>query len=445
MTPDGRPAAAAGRPVTGPGRPALAPARSERAAYLAEVTRLLWPDPARVSLPGRADGRPAESAGDSSREAAPATLAGSQATSEFIVLPSAGRPRLLVPAGRRAAAAAVRRYGEPDSRQARLATRGLSLILRSGMSRAVLRDRIQVQAPAGAPTIESYLRAKLGLDISISMHLGAARANRKPVLQLLTPAGDTVGFAKLGVSPLTSDLVRAERDALTRIGAASMPSMTVPRVLHYGSWQDLTVIVLSPLPVWLHRTAPHHGQLALAMGELAGVAGISRAVLAGSRYWQALGERLAGADDTDERRALLQALGTVAGRAGDTVLSFGAWHGDWTPWNMATTRRGMLVWDWERFTIGVPLGFDPLHYWLQARVISGRHDPRLAAAECVQRAPALLAPLGVGTDQAQLTALAYLADLSARYLVDRQAEAAESRLGAPGRWLIPALTAAAAQ
>jgi hypothetical protein len=443
MTHDGRVAADAGLPATGRGHAAQVPAGGERAAYLAEVTRLLWPDPARVSLPGGADGRAGQAPGGD-QDAVRAALAAPHAASEFIVLPGARRPRLLVPAGRRAAAAAVRRYGEPGSLRARLATRGLSLILRSGMSRTVLRDRMRVEAAAEAPTIESYLRAELGLDISISMHLGAARANRKPVLQLLTPAGDTVGFAKLGISPLTSDLVRAERDALTRLSAASMPAMTVPRVLHYGSWQGLAVMVLSPLPVWLRRTAPHHDQLAQAMAELAGVAGISRRALAQSGYWQTLAGRLAGAGDTDDRRALLQALGTVAGRAGDTVLSFGAWHGDWTPWNMASTRRGLLVWDWERFTVDVPLGFDALHYWLQAQVISGRRDPRQAAAECVRRAPALLAPLGVGTDQAQLTALAYLADLSARYLADRQAEAG-ARLGAPGRWLIPALTAAAAQ
>ena len=53
------------------------------------------------------------------------------------------------------------------------------------------------------------------------MHLGAARANRKPVLQLLTPDGETVGFAKIGVSPLTSSLVWAERDALTLLCSAA--------------------------------------------------------------------------------------------------------------------------------------------------------------------------------------------------------------------------------
>jgi hypothetical protein len=425
---------------------ATAQVLDERAAYLAEVCHLLWPDPARVSMSGgawptvaRVTGRPRS--GD--LDAGPAAPAPDGYASEFIVLPGARRPRLLVPAVRHAAAAAVRRYGEPGSRRARLAARGLSLSLDSGIGGTALRSRLRVQAPAGAPTIETYLRAKLGLDLSVSMHLGAARANRKPVLQLITPEGDIAGFAKIGISPLTSNLVRAERDALTRLSDCGVARLEIPRVLHYGSWQNLAVIVLSPLPVWQRRAPLASDQLALAMVDVARVAGTLREPLAASSYWSVLDGRLAAADDTDDRHSLLQALAAIRAQAGDTVLSFGAWHGDWTPWNMASTRGGLLVWDWERFALGVPLGFDALHHWLQVQVIAKRRDSRLAAADCIQHASSLLAVFGVGPDEARLTALMYLADLAARYLLDRQAEAG-ARLGQPGRWLIPALSAAIA-
>jgi hypothetical protein len=107
---------------------------------------------------------------------------------------------------------------------------------------------------------------------------------------------------------------------------------------------------------------------------------------------------------------------------------------------MACTADGLLLWDWERFASGVPAGFDALHYRLQSDVVSAHADPAPAATALVERAPELLAPLGVGPAAARLTALLYLAELSARYLADRQAEAG-ARLGDPGRWLIPALTA----
>jgi len=71
--------------------------------------------------------------------------------------------------------------------------------------------------------------------------------------------------------------------------------------------------------------------------------------------------------------------------------------------------------------------------------VPGRREPRAAAVSCIERAPQLLAPFEVGAAEARLTAVLYLADLATRYLADRQAKAGAAR-GAPGRWLIPAIS-----
>jgi len=358
----------------------------------------------------------------------------------MIVLPGIARPRLVVPCDRRASAAAVRRYGEPGSARAKLTGRALSAVLGTGAGGLVLRDRLVVRVPPGAQTIESYLRSVLGRRVMVGIHLGAARANRKPVLQLLGPRGETIGYAKIGVNALTVDLVRAERAALERLARAGLTSIQVPRVLECGSWHGMEVLVLSPLPVWHRRVPLRPDQLGRAMAELASVPGVKRSGLMSSEYWRRLVSRLDRAGDSGEHDALRQALSELAERAGSAALSFGACHGDWTPWNMANTRDGLLVWDWERFAVGPPVGFDALHYWLQARAAGRGLDPRQAARDCVTQAPRLLDPLGVVPAEAQLTVLLYLADLAVRYLSDRQ-EQAGARLGAPRRWLLPALTA----
>jgi hypothetical protein len=105
---------------------------------------------------------------------------------------------------------------------------------------------------------------------------------------------------------------------------------------------------------------------------------------------------------------------------------------------MANTARGLMVWDWERFSLGVPLGFDAIHHWLQTEVRGGRHAPRVVAARCIESAPHLLAPFGIAPREARLIAGLYLSDLATRYLFDRQALAG-APLGDPGIWLIPAL------
>jgi hypothetical protein len=158
--------------------------------------------------------------------------------------------------------------------------------------------------------------------------------------------------------------------------------------------------------------------------------------LPGSDYRARLRSRLEASQAGPDRAALGDALDALA--AAGPELSFGAWHGDWTGWNMASTADGLLVWDWERFDLGVPVGFDFLHYRLQSDVVRTRRPPPEAAADCVRNAPSWLAPLGVATAEAHLVAILYLAELSVRYLADRQAEAG-ARLGQPGTWLIPAI------
>ena len=111
---------------------------------------------------------------------------------------------------------------------------------------------------------------------------------------------------------------------------------------------------------------------------------------------------------------------------------------------MASTTGGLLVWDWERFATGVPIGFDALHYWLQNEVVAQHRDPLAAATDVFDHAASLLAPFGVDVVRARFTAALYLTDVATRYLVDRQAQAG-ALLGAPGTWLIPALAGEVAQ
>jgi hypothetical protein len=399
---------------------------------LLQMCELLWPPPAELVL-----GRPAAGhvpAGGASGEDAPGPVG-----TDFILVPGLRRPPLLVPADHRVAAAAVRHYSGQRSPAARLTTKLFSACLNSGLGGAMFRHRLTMHVPAGADTVETYLAGVLSRDIRVSMYLGPPRANRKPVLHILSPAGEPVAFAKIGINPLTRQLVRTEHDTLTRLKQAELPGITVPGVLHYGTWQELQILVMSALPAWQNRQPLAAPQLAGAMAAVASVAGVHSGPLGSSEYLTSLRSRLSSATDSPDQATLLWLVDELTARAGQVTLGYGAWHGDWAPWNMASTTNGILVWDWERFTTGVPLGFDALHYRLQAQVGPGHRDPAAAALACVHDAAQTLTPFGVSPAQAQATALLYLADLATRYLSDRQA-AAGARLGAPGSWLIPALT-----
>jgi hypothetical protein len=406
-----------------------------RAQYLDEVLGVLYPAPCRTTRAGSGN-----------------TVA------EYLVVPNARRPRLLVPArDRRLAAAAVRRYAEPTSRLARLKRNAVVAALRTGASAALLRDRVRVDDPASTDTFERHLATVLGDGLALSVHIGPARANRKPVVQVLDRSGHTVAFVKLGTTALTRQLVRAETTALVALGHAGLTTIAVPKVLHTGQWHGHEVLIQQALPVWRTRVPLTGPRLVAAMKELAGCCGTRRGPLDGSGYATRLRARLdAVADQPEGRQLAVAATAVFAAAAGGAPapratgsphpgpgvrLAFGAWHGDWAPWNMATLDDALLVWDWERFTPGVPMGFDALHHDLQCRLTEADGDARAAVDAMLAAAGRLLLPFGVADDRAvEVTALLYLIDLATRYVADRQAEAG-ARLGVLGTWLLPALLA----
>lgn len=381
----------------------------ERAAYLTEVAELLWPPPATVSI-GRGPAGP----------------------ESYLVLPRAADPRLVLPAGRVAAAAAVRRYAASRSVRAAVRTQVLAAALRVGLGPLLLRDRIAVTDQG--ESLVARLRAELGSDLQVSVHLGPPRANRKPVLQLLTPAGAPVGFAKVGATELTRRLVDAEAAALRGLAGASLPTVEVPRVLLHEPYGPAAVLVQSALPVWEGARTVDPAVRTAAMREVAGHAGVRTAPVGASAWGTELAARLDKIADPATRELLAGTLAAEAGRS----LPLGAWHGDWTPWNMAVRSGRALVWDWERCAVGVPVGFDAVHYALQEALWRRGADPLAATRAVLAGMPALLAPFGLDPADAAAVGRLYLVEIAARYQLDGQA-AAGARLGRLERWLLPAL------
>jgi hypothetical protein len=400
-----------------------------RVAYLTEVIGLLYPD----CVSG-----PADQPGEQSLVA------------EYHVIPDRHRPRLLVPAGMpRIAAGAVHAAGQPGPTLGRLKRGVAAAALRSGLSGVLLPDRIRVTRDphdGQLDTIETHLLDVLGRDLSIAVHIGPSRPSRKPLLQLLTPDGQTFGFTKLGISELTSRLVRLEAAALTAVGHLVPGDVVAPPVLYSGRWRGHEVLVQGALPVWSRRQPVTAERLAAAQREIAFGMGTVRGSVAGSGYWRLLRERLesvtalavadAEAPLRAQARTLALAADVLVAELGDVELTYGAWHGDWAPWNMATQEYGILLWDWDRFGTGVPVGFDALHYDLHHRM---RHtqDAGSAVRDLLAVAPGVLDPFDVSDPAAvRLTTLLYLVDLALRFVDDKHSG---GRLGVLGSWLLPEL------
>ncbi|HEY3687236.1 MAG TPA: aminoglycoside phosphotransferase [Streptosporangiaceae bacterium] len=406
-----------------------APAETDtsRAGYLRRLSGLLWPAPATVTIcRARAPGRP---------------------YAEYLLVPGAERPKMLVPAGRRAAAAAVVGFNAERSPRAAALSRVLRTALRTGAAHPLLRDRLRVHAGGARPdTIETHLAAVLGTPDApplLGLQIGPARANRKPVAQLITADGRTLGFTKIGVNALTGALVTAEARALAVLNEATTRAMTVPAVRHTGRWHDLELLTQDALPVWRERAPVTWERLTTVMLEIADIAGVTTGPLTAAPYWKGLRDDAAALGDGPRAEQVRHALDLIGAGPGPE-LAFGSWHGDFALWNIAVLPETVLVWDWERFTTGVPRGYDALHYHFQdATATRGRpHDE--AVRDTLAEAPRLLAPFGHTGDDADLVALLYLCDIAVRYLRDRQDEAG-ARLGRIEEWLLPELLGRAAR
>lgn len=385
-------------------------------SYLNSVVHLLWPTPIRIDAARRRRVR---------SSAAPASYA---------ILPSATRPKLLVPSRpRRVAAGAVRNFKTASTTRERLVLGALALGARLGLH-DWLPSRLIMDAPPGESVgIDAHLCQVLGRRIHVCLYIGPARAVRKPVLQLLDDHGSTIAFAKLGVDDFTDSLVRSEARAVARVADADTSILRVPEVWHNGTWSGHALLVQSALPRGAAGTA-WSAPVAEALREIAAIDGLTTDDLGSSTYWARMTARVHSLEPGPNVVLLRRALDEILAAHARTRMQFGASHGDFTPWNMTILAGRALVWDWEKFETDVPVGFDAVHCAIQGMVVFGGSAPADAFATTGADAQSLLASTG-NRKAADLVVWLYAVDIATRYLMDREQEAGTTRMTDLAAWL----------
>lgn len=384
-------------------------------AYALDVAALLWPPPARTVVVRRRGGGAGPGA--------------DRVVRDWLVLPSAGRPRLLVPTGQPAAARMLSRHGT------RLGPRATRAVLASGVRSGVLErlplPRLRVAVPATAAeslSVEQLLVEVLGQPVATGVLLGTPRVNRKPVLQVFAADGATLAFVKVAHDDPTRALVRREDANLRRVEELGLRTIEAPRVLFHGPCGAAELLVLSVLGSSQGRRTPGPAPLP-AMAELARAGGVVEgAPLRQTAFWASLGAAVGRIGDPELAARAQRVLARTGDRFGGLALPLGGWHGDWAPWNMGWHAERVQLWDWERYAHGVPVGFDAVHYRAQP-VRHDRDGLRAAEDALVADVPRLLAGLGVpdaaGTADAVL--VLYLLEIACRYLAPEGEQPANPR------------------
>jgi hypothetical protein len=333
--------------------------------------------------------------------------------------------RFLVPADSKATAArSLLAYNGLRPLRVRAVRAAMGWALRAGAAGSLSEPRRMV-APADAPVLLDHLADVLGE--SRIVFAGTEKGGSgfvTPVLQLFTPDGTSIGFAKIGWDPVTIDMVRAEADGLELAGRAGWDGMRVPEVRWRGQWQDLELLVTAPMPQRVRRLRLSELPPVEPLLDVALLDGpLVRQTVTASPYWDgalatAVDERAAGRDE------LTRHLESVARDFGDAELAFGRWHGDWVEWNLARAGADLWVWDWAYSAPGVPLGFDLLQFFhLRHRVL--REEPgELALQHAADEAQPGLGRMGITADERRAVVALHRAEVLLREERARQARAA---------------------
>lgn len=336
-------------------------------------------------------------------------------TRTFLVLPDPTRTRMLLPSHRVASARSLLRFSGALEPRERVQRTALSAALRVGGG-AALRHRVSVGDPTGSlveTLADRWPFAGPRGDLHCSITLGPARANRKPVLEIFGARGERLGFLKVGVGVGAAAHVRRESANLRELGRAALPGgLRTPALLDAFDWQGLPVLVMSSLP-----TSARQPRLGLADVPREAMRDFARAFagpalpVTAMPAWERMAARRSELAPTDHRERLVALLGRLSEAADGVALETGAWHGDWTPWNMAGRDGDLVLWDFERFETGVPVGLDECHYVVNEAFYGRAPDPR-RAREALATLGTDLAPSSPGG----LTAAAYVGFVVERYL-----------------------------
>jgi hypothetical protein len=352
-----------------------------------------------------------------------AAPSGYRCVERYVVVPDRTHARFLAPAGPRPAlVASLLRYNRLRGLRTQVVRAGLAAALSTGLTRIAGFETMSVWIPSGIPTEEEpehllLAHTRRALDtpeavMAVGVH--DADPNHKPTLQLFSPTGTPVGFAKIGWSGPTRALVRNEALASDR-APRCFSGVHVPQVTYSGAWNDRDIVILAPLPPDVRRyRSSRPPMLALLDPSRDSAVGPLRA----SPWWGAVRAVLSLAPDDDSEADFSAVLKTTAdhleSQYGEALILFVPCHGDWVPWNLARSGSSLYAFDWEHADVAMPAGFDQLHWVFQCSLILDRAPAAVAAAVVDARSGEELERVGVREELHHLTSSLYLLAMALR-------------------------------
>ena len=283
---------------------------------------------------------------------------------EYIILPSARRPRIFVDTR---AWRWVTALVEPTGRVKAAQWKILSLLGRAGlMGRAFPKVRI----PPGhdTPVIGGLVNRPVQ---ALPLLLGSEGPERKLIAQVISD-DEIAGYIKITDDSTGRWLLKNEADVLRKLSGKE--GLWGPSVLGYSELGDRTYLYVTPVSGRIMRGGPAdpHRDFLLAL----------RGTQCVSLDETIIHERIERASRLNARLALLWRHGRLISsglRFWQAVV-----HGDFAPWNVRLMAGKLRALDWEYGTPEGIAGIDPVHFRINSMLLLERATPAVAAVELKQ-------------------------------------------------------------
>jgi hypothetical protein len=284
---------------------------------------------------------------------------------KYGLFPNQTDTRFLIPfANARASAAALDLY-PAQKPLARAAKSLLTCALRTGAAAQLWPHCIQLCTA----DLENRFGDLLGQDVRLAFSLGSGNSRRRLIIQLATPGGEILAYAKAGLDESSRTAIRREEQSLRLLEQAGFSAAEAPHILGSFAWRDAWILAETP--------GPRHQKPAPGLED-----GLVQylARLASAFPCAAPAVRL-GSDSA----AHLKDLGypyyadlvdwAADHLAGFTELPGSFVHGDFTPWNVSVSRSGVFAFDWEQAAYPGVVAWDAFHFCIASSVEIRGHSP----------------------------------------------------------------------
>jgi hypothetical protein len=334
------------------------------------------------------------------------------ASASYTIVPRGRRARAIVPTESVAARAALRAGAGTRQRRAQAGRSLAAWAVGSRMARPLFRDRLWL---VGEDPLATTIAAALGEPVTLAAAVRPPGPFRKPVVQVLSADGRVIAYAKVAWNEVTGANVLAEHRALTALAERADGPVVAPRPLAVLEHRGFPVVLTEPMPSPLRRYDPDGGPPAPRVSQVVGE------VLPVSAGDDPIGARLRdrfAAVDAPALAPVAEAAAELIAAIGDRAraLPAGAWHGDWSSWNLGWQGDRLWAWDWEYCRTDVPVGLDIPHFTFQQQFIAERAP--LADAFAAASAASAFALSSIGYDPAgrAIVHAVHTAEVALRYL-----------------------------